>query len=81
MDDKDEYLEPDKIYVKAREIISEMEKSKGCNGLLLTYDPEAERFQFLALHADAEEALALLLSGMGVIQQTIKDTNPNRTIH
>lgn len=81
MDDKDEHIEPDKIYIKAREIISEMEKSKGCNGLLMTYDPEAEKFQFLAIHADAEEVMALLLSGMGVMRETIRDTNPNRTLN
>jgi hypothetical protein len=81
MDDKDEYLEPEKIYTKARELLSEMEKSKGCNGLLLTYDPEAEKFQFLAIHADAEEVMALLLSGMGVMRETIRDTNPNRTLN
>ena len=81
MDDKDEYLEPEKIYTKARELLSEMEKSKGCNGLLMTYDPEAEKFQFLAIHADAEEVMALLLSGMGVMRETIRDTNPNRTLN
>ena len=63
MDDKDEHIEPEKIFNKARELLAEMEKGKGCNGLLMTYDPEAEKFQFLAIHADAEEVMALLLSG------------------
>jgi len=81
MEDKDENIEPEIIFTKARELLSEMEKSEGCNGLLLTYDPEAEKFQFLAIHADAEEVMALLLSGMGVMRQTIKDTNPNRTLN
>jgi len=81
MEDKDENIEPERIFTKARELLSEMEKSEGCNGLLLTYDPEAEKFQFLAIHADAEEVMALLLSGMGVMRQTIKDTNPNRTLN
>ena len=81
MDDKDEHIEPEKIFTKARELLAEMEKGKGCNGLLMTYDPEAEKFKFLAIHADAEEVMALLLSGMGVMRQTIKDTNPNRTLN
>ena len=81
MEDKDENIEPERIFAKARELLSEMEKSEGCNGLLLTYDPEAEKFQFLAIHADAEEVMALLLSCMGVMRQTIKDTNPNRTLN
>lgn len=81
MDDKDEYLEPEKIFTKARELLAEMEKSKGCNGLLMTYDPEAEKFQFLAIHADAEEVMALLLSGMGVVRETIKDTSPDRILN
>lgn len=81
MDDKDEHIEPEKIFTKARELLDEMEKGKGCNGLLMTYDPEAEKFQFLAIHADAEEVMALLLSGMGVVRETIKDTSPDRILN
>ena len=81
MDDKDEYLEPEKIFTKARELLAEMERSKGCNGLLMTYDPEAEKFQFLAIHADAEEVMVLLLGGMGVVRETIKDTSPDRILN
>ena len=81
MDDTDENVEPEKIFTKARELLSEMEKGKGCNGLLMTYDPEAEKFQFLAIHADAEEVMALLLSGMGVMRETIKNTSPDRILN
>lgn len=76
-----ENVEPQKIYERARDIIKYMEDRKGCNGLLLTYDPEAEKFQFLAMHADPDEIFALLLSGMGVLKDLAKDTNKERTLN
>ena len=81
MGDEAENVDPEKIFTKARELLAEMEKGEGCNGLLLTYDPEAEKFQFLAIHADAEEVMALLLSGMGVVREAIKNTSPDRTLN
>lgn len=81
MDDNAENIDPKKVFDKARELIGEMEKNNGCNGLLLTYDPDAEKFQFLAIHSDTEEVLALLLSGMGVVRESIRDTNPDRTLN
>lgn len=76
-----ENVEPKKIYERAREIIKYMEDRKGCNGLLLTYDPEAEKFQFLAMHADTDEVFALLLSGMSVLRDLAKDTAEERTLN
>lgn len=76
-----ENIEPQKIFARAIELITELEHSKNGNGLLLTYDPDAEKFQFLAMHADTEEVYALLLSGMGVVRDAIKDVSNDRTLN
>lgn len=81
MDDIEQNIEPKKIFDKAREVIADMEKGKDCNGILLTYDPDAETFQFLAINADPQEVLALLLSGMGVVREDLKNINPDRTLN
>jgi hypothetical protein len=81
MDNTAENIDPKKIYDRARELIAYMESREKCNGLLLTYDPDEEKFQFLAMHADLDEVLALLLSGMGVVRETVKDTDGGRTLN
>ena len=79
--DTAESVDPKQIYDRAREIIKYMEEHKGSNGLLLTYDPEAEKFQFLAMHADPDEVFGLLLSGMGVLKDLAKDTDKERVLN
>lgn len=81
MDDIEEHIPETKIFDRAREIIADMEKANNCNGIILTYDPDAEKFQFLAMNADPEEVLALLLSGMGVVRNELLNVSPDRTIN
>jgi hypothetical protein len=80
-EDTAEHVDPKKIYDRAREIIKEIEVKPGCNALLLTYDPNAEKFQFLAMHADADEVFALLLSGMGVLKDAADAARQERTLN
>jgi len=80
-EDTAERVDPAKIYDRARELLNELEAKPGCNALLLTYDPNAEKFQFLAMHADADEVYALLLSGLGVLKDAAEATRVERTLN
>lgn len=76
-----ESVDPKKIYDRAREVLKAAEESKGSNSLLLSYNPDTERFQFLAIHADPEEVYALLLSGMSALKDIVKDIDIERTLN
>jgi hypothetical protein len=76
-----ENIDPQKVFGRAIDIITALEHSKNGNGLLITYDPDAEKFQFLAMHADPEEIRALLLSAMGILKDIVEDTDEGRVLN
>lgn len=81
MDEGAQNISPEEVYKKARELLAELEKQERSNGLLIAYNPDTEKFQFLSLNADVEEIFALLLGGMGMIKKTIVDMQSDRTLN
>jgi len=66
---------------KARDMITEMQASETCRGIMLTYDPENQRFQFIVMQADSDEVFELLINGMQALKSIMEDTSDDRTLN
>ena len=74
-------------FEKAQELIKEIRDNNDDDGktkshaLLLVYDPEREAFQMVAINSDADEVVALVLSCLATVRQSLKDVSEDRTLN
>ena len=76
-----ECLGMEKTFDRAKEMIEEIKGSETCRGVMLTYDPEKNRFQFIVLQAEHEEVFELLINGMQALKAIMEDTSDDRTLN
>lgn len=87
MDEQEQILTQDQAFIKAHDILSAMKDSSADDGktkshaVLLAYDPEREAFQMVAINSDLDEVMALVLSCLATVRESIKNTSEDRTLN
>jgi hypothetical protein len=66
---------------KAQEMLDNIQATKSCRGIMVTYDPNTEKFQFIVMQADPEEVFQLLISGMEALKSVVDDTSDDRILN
>jgi hypothetical protein len=81
VEESSECLSGPSTFDKAREMVGEVQASETCRAIMLTYDPEKQKFQFIVMQADHEEVFELLINGMQALKSVMQDTSSDRTLN